>query len=193
MFKSSELTGKQQQELLRKDYKISTSRQSSLRKIAAGSSDKSLRFWGSKIGKKTMTPSQFKETLKKIKQEEGTSNIKSVDSRVNSFMKSEKKAEIDKQLAVEKKVAHQRSVKYRKYLRIKDDSEEKKDVRTRIREEMERREDARLGTNEQGNSKTKTDQQPVISASQLDTHKEESGETNNKPQSPETPLDLPLD
>ena len=189
MFNPTKISGQHQQEMMKKQFNISTSKQSELRRIAAKSSDKSLRFWGQKLGKSTMTPSQLRETLKKLAEEAKLSSIKHVDSRVKAFVVAKKRSEQDKIAKEQQEKLKQRSIAYRKWQRSKE-------VRGSIREEMERIEKERLSQDSKDNinqeREDKNSNKPVISASALSTEKTEDKE-NTAPQTPSPPLDLPLD
>jgi 3-methyladenine DNA glycosylase AlkC len=195
MFNSAQMTAKQQQEIMKKKFNIGSSSQSRLRAVAAKSSDKSLRFWGQRLGKKSMTPTQVKEILGKLSKEKKAPLIKNVETRVDTYKAEEKKIEQEKIAKIEKEEVLERSRKYRKYLRRGEESYEFRDIRKDIREEMGRRERARLeGTsNSKEVEKSDNKNKAVISASSLSTKKRGDNKENISLQGSVAPPDLPLD
>lgn len=193
MYNPAQITGKQQGDMMRKKFNISSSNQSKLRTLAAKSPDKSVRFWGQRLGKKTMTGSQVKDVLNKLSKEKGAPDIKNIDTRVEGFKTEEKKIEQQKIKQAEKERIKETSVKYRKYLHKREENPEFRDIRKDLRDDMEKREQARLsGVSEKAEKEEKTNS-AVISVSSLSTKKKEDNSQDSFPETSINPPDLPLD
>lgn len=108
------LSAQLQRGLMKDKFKLTLVRQQELRKIAAKSGDKSLKFWGNKLGKRTMTLTQLKKTLNKLADAEGSPELKHVETSIKTYLDKVRATEAEKQDQAKKEEVRERNINYRR-------------------------------------------------------------------------------
>lgn len=138
MFNPTKFTGKLQEDVLKNKFKLNTNKIAELRRQADQSANPSIKFWGQRLGRTTMTKSQFEDTLKRLAKETEEQKLKHVERGIKSFVQETKAKEATAAEAAREEKTKTRSLAYRKYLRMKE-------TRGNIRDELARIEAERFG------------------------------------------------
>lgn len=131
MYSIAKLPGQFQKDLMRSKFKLDSRKLLELRKVAAQSDNRSLKFWGQKLGRQTMGRGQLEKTLQQLAKNTDIQTLKNIKSQIKSYITEEKEKEKAEQAAATQEKLKARSIAYRKYERIKE-------TRGNIREELER-------------------------------------------------------
>jgi len=170
------LTGREQQDILKRKFNLTSKDVAKLRSSAPG-------FWGKKLGK-TMPTSRFSKTLVDIAEtSEGTfigSKLKNVERGVKSYLKEEAKREREEAAEEAEEKIQERSRAYRRGIEIR------KEIRKREEEQAQR--EANL---QRFFSLKKSNNKPTT-ASQAD-NKSTAKEKGEESERPSPPLEMPLD